>query len=106
ALVRPRLAETAAVTIRFDGDRHAELIDALRDATVSIERHLDDLDAAVAAGRAEWTGDARNAYDAAQRQWSDALERMNTSLADAASGMDAARSAFETAEALVTRLWT
>ncbi|MDR6689809.1 WXG100 family type VII secretion target [Microbacterium sp. 1154] len=94
------------MTIRFDGDRHAELIDALRDATVSIERHLDDLDAAVAAGRAEWTGDPRNAYDAAQRQWSDALERMNTSLADAASGMDAARSAFETAEALVTRLWT
>ena len=58
------------------------------------------------AGRAEWTGDARIAYDAAQRQWSDALERMNASLAEATSGMDATRSAFETAEAMVTRLWT
>ncbi|MEX8033998.1 WXG100 family type VII secretion target [Microbacterium sp. 20-116] len=94
------------MTIRFDGDRHAQLVDALRDTTASIERHLDDLDAAVAAGRAEWTGDARNAYDTAQRQWSDALDRMNASLADATSGMDAARSAFEAAEALVTRLWT
>ncbi|MFJ4159360.1 WXG100 family type VII secretion target [Microbacterium testaceum] len=94
------------MTIRFDGDRHAQLVDALRDATVFIERYLDDLDAAVAAGRAEWTGDARNAYDAAQRQWSDALARMNASLADATAGMAAARSAFEIAEALATRLWT
>lgn len=93
------------MTIRFDGDRHAQLVEVLRDATESIGRHLENLDAIVAAGRDEWAGDARTAYDTAHRQWSQALERMNANLDDAASGMDAARSGFETAEALVTRLW-
>ncbi len=91
--------------IRFDSDRHAQLVDALRQATAAIERHLGDLDAAVAAGRAEWTGEARAAYDIAHRQWSDALTRLAANLAAATAGMDAARSAFETTEALATRLW-
>jgi len=94
------------MTIRFDGDRHAQLVDTLRDATVAIERHLDDLEAAVTAGRAEWAGAARSAYDSAQRQWSESLTRMNAGLADTASRLDAARSAFETTESLATRLWT
>ncbi len=41
----------------------------------------------------------------AHRQWSDALTRLNANLAAATAGMDAARSAFETTEALATRLW-
>jgi len=94
------------MTVRFDGDRHDAFLDALRTATGRIQSHLDELETAVSTGRAEWSGEARAAYDRAQRQWTDSMTRMRRGLALAAEGATRAGAALRAAETAATRLWT
>lgn len=93
------------MTISFDSDRHEAFLEALRAATDGIQGHLDDLDSAVTAGRAEWSGRARDAYDLAQRQWTDGMIRLRSALEDATEGASRAGQAFRGAETAVAHLW-
>lgn len=91
--------------IRFDSARHAELVDHLRSATVAISQHLDDLEDAVAWGRTQWTGAARDAYDVAHREWSASLERMTAALTATTNSLEQTAEAFNAVESTVVRLW-
>jgi early secretory antigenic target protein ESAT-6 len=46
-----------------------------------IEGHLGDLDRKVAALKANWDGEAKEAYERAQREWSVQITEMNALLA-------------------------
>lgn len=93
------------MTISFDSDRHDAFVEALRTATNRIQDHLDDLDSAVAAGRAEWSGRARDAYDLAQREWTESMTRLRRALEHATEGATRAGQAFRAAETAAARLW-
>ncbi|MFJ4037098.1 WXG100 family type VII secretion target [Microbacterium sp. NPDC090007] len=93
------------MTIRFDGARHTELVERLRGAVLAISQHLDDLDKAVSAGRTQWTGEARDAYDVAHGEWSRSLERLTAALTSATHSLEQTGRAFDAVESTVARLW-
>ena len=59
-----------------------ELIDRLRDAIRQYANLLDALDQEVSTLRDKWTGEASDAYDRAQREWSAKLVALNELLAE------------------------
>lgn len=59
-----------------------ELIDRLRDAIRQYAHLLDALDQEVAVLRDKWTGEASDAYDRAQRDWTAKLAALNELLAE------------------------
>ncbi len=58
------------LTISFDPTRHAQLLEALADADAAIESHLTELETQSDALRAQWSGQARQAYERTHAQWS------------------------------------
>ncbi len=74
---------TADGTIRVD---HAALDQAAADMAQKVREiaaRLDDLEAELAPLRAGWSGQAREAYDVAKRQWDAAMHEMHALLDEA-----------------------
>ncbi|WP_314424872.1 WXG100 family type VII secretion target [uncultured Microbacterium sp.] len=65
----------------YDPGRIRGVAAAVGEANRSIAEALDALDAEVSTLRAAWSGEASDAYDAAQAQWSARLTEMNRILA-------------------------
>lgn len=69
----------------YDPGRIRGAAAAVHDANSGIADALDALDAEVSTLRAAWSGEASDAYDLAQAQWSARLAEMNRILALAAA---------------------
>ncbi|WP_313546851.1 WXG100 family type VII secretion target [Leifsonia aquatica] len=93
------------MSIAFHPERHAALLDALGRAAESIQAELDTLDREVAVLRGQWSGDAREAYDSAHAQWSQAMEALHRALTAAARAADAAGTRLSQAEEDVAARW-
>lgn len=93
------------MTISFDPARHAQHLKALADADAAIESHLTELETQSDALRAQWSGQAQQAYERTHAQWSwHMLDRRATLKA----ASDAARKAAELlvdADRRVTQSW-
>jgi len=61
-------------------DRVIALSGQIRTGANGIKSQLDDLDAQVSKLRAAWSGSAQEAYDDAQRKWTQSLTELNTLL--------------------------
>lgn len=93
------------MTISFDPTRHAQHLKALADADAAIESHLTELETQSDALRAQWSGQAQQAYERTHAQWSWHMLDRRTTLKAAS---DAARKAAELlvdANRRVTQSW-
>lgn len=75
-------------SIRIDTAQVAETAEQLRAASALLAGDLSRLEGQVAAVIAAWSGDAQEAYAAAQLDWNQSLERLRVllgAIADAAS---------------------
>lgn len=68
----------------YDPGRIRGAVTAIEEANRGIADALDVLDTKVTTLRAAWTGEASDAYDAAQVEWTARLAEMNKILAQAA----------------------
>jgi 6 kDa early secretory antigenic target len=62
-----------------------ELSGQIRNGASGIKSQLDELDSEVGKLRASWSGSAQQAYDDAQRKWTQSLTDLNTLLQQIAS---------------------
>ncbi|WP_295822998.1 WXG100 family type VII secretion target [uncultured Microbacterium sp.] len=94
------------MTLRFDPQRHAETIAALRRVIAGIQDQLDGLDREVTALRGQWSGAAQAAYERTHREWADSIGRLHSALADATGAAQHAGDRLTQTEADVTALWS
>lgn len=78
------------MVIAFDPSRHAELLAALGRAAEGIQAELDALEREVAGLRDRWGGDARDAFERAQAEWTAGMVVVQRVLREAARAADQA----------------
>lgn len=83
-----------------------ELIDRLRAAIAQFTHLLDALDQEVATLRGKWTGEASDAYDRAQRDWTARLTALNELLAEHRNQTVRAQEIFQDARKKNEALWS
>lgn len=71
----------------------------------ALRAELDELDGHLRAGLAEWTGDARAAYDAAHAAWQRATADMASSLALLQAAVGTAHQNYQSARTTNLRMW-
>ncbi|CAN5234391.1 hypothetical protein BH11ACT3_BH11ACT3_25300 [soil metagenome] len=82
------------------------LIDDARAALSHIDQTLLELDDRVAALRADFTGEASDAYGAAQREWRSTAQQMRDSLDAYRDGLTNAHGHYGAAETSAVRTWS
>lgn len=86
----------------------AEIQQASQDitnASNTIDQHLDQLKAKIAPIVADWTGDAAEAYQVAQKNWDDAAKDFNATLQAIGIAVRDAGAGYEGAEGSAKKLW-
>jgi WXG100 family type VII secretion target len=82
-----------------------QLLLSLAQANASIEATLEQLDERVATLRSQWSGEASDAYDHAQRQSRNQLREMNGILSRSHTAADQIVTRHRAAAAEVAKLW-
>lgn len=82
------------------------LIDRLHDSVNAFDAILRRLDDDVAKLRGAWSGEASDAYDQAQKAWSNQLEEMNALLASHRRDSIATAERFKDAVSKNTQVWS
>ncbi|MFC0439319.1 WXG100 family type VII secretion target [Kutzneria buriramensis] len=77
----------------------------INSASQQIDSHLDQLKAKIAPIVADWTGDAAEAYQVAQKNWDDAAKEFNQTLQAIGIAVRDAGSGYEGAEGAAKKLW-
>jgi WXG100 family type VII secretion target len=93
------------MTITYDSSRHGELVSLLTRAADSIQAQLDSLETEAASLRAQWSGDARGAYDRAQRDWSAAMLRLGDGLRSSTKAAESAGARLAQADQDAAATW-
>jgi WXG100 family type VII secretion target len=93
------------VTISFDSGQHEAFLGRLDTATTAIQGELDALHLEVGALREAWSGVARDAYDAAQIEWTESMVDLRDMLSTARLGAADAGDRLRAAEDGVRSLW-
>jgi WXG100 family type VII secretion target len=93
------------MTISFDSGQHETFLSRLDAATTAIEGELDALHLEVGTLREAWSGVARDAYDAAQADWTASMTDLRDMLSQARSGAAEAGDRLRAAEDGVRSLW-
>jgi early secretory antigenic target protein ESAT-6 len=86
----------------------AEIQQASSDITNSantVEQHLSDLKGKIAPIVADWTGDAAEAYQDAQRRWDQAAADFHQTLQAIGVAVRQAAEGYESAEGSAKKLW-
>lgn len=83
-----------------------QLIDQLRDAVQHFTQLLEVLDQEVSTLRGRWTGEASDAYDRAQREWTAKLTALNELLAEHRHTTVRAQEIFQDARRKNEALWS
>ena len=86
----------------------AEIQQASQDITNSsntVEQHLSDLKGKIAPIVADWTGDASEAYQDAQRRWDQAAADFQSTLQAIGIAVRQAADGYESAEGSAKKLW-
>lgn len=78
---------------------------AMGAANEAIEHHLGTLEGRAATLRRDWSGEASEAYDDAQREWRSLMSELNGILAKAGGSASTAAQLHLAARAKVERLW-
>ncbi|AHI01537.1 hypothetical protein GCM10010174_08600 [Kutzneria viridogrisea] len=71
----------------------------------SIESHLDQLKSKLAPVVGEWTGEASESYQEAQRRWDQAAADLFATLAAIGSAVQQAGEGYQNAEGAAKKLW-
>jgi early secretory antigenic target protein ESAT-6 len=77
----------------------------ITNASQQIDSHLDQLKAKIAPIVADWTGDAAEAYQVAQKNWDDAAKDFNATLQAIGIAVRDAGQGYESAEGSAKKLW-
>jgi WXG100 family type VII secretion target len=85
-----------AMKVEFEAITDA--VARLGTAEAGIGATLSALDEQVARLRGRWSGEASDAYDRAQQEWTTAIRELNELLAQATASLTAARDGFRAAE--------
>jgi 6 kDa early secretory antigenic target len=86
----------------------AEIQQASSDITTAsstIDSHLDQLKSKIAPIVADWTGDAAELYQQAQRDWDNAAKSFNETLQAIGVAVRQAGEGYESAEGSAKKLW-
>lgn len=79
----------------------------MRSAVTQIQQDLDRLDARAAVLRGDWSGEASDAYDRAQRDWTARLDHMRALLDDYSVRLDRINDRYRTASRTVqNKIWS
>lgn len=79
----------------------------MRSAVAQIQQELDELDARVGTLRGAWTGEASDAYDTAQREWTLHLTNMRALLDDYGTRLQRINDRYRVASATVQgKIWS
>ncbi len=92
------------VSVRHDAV--AETVAQLALAVKAFERELDALDSEIVRLRSAWNGEAQRAYDRAHQEWSAAITRMRSALAEATRRLITANSISMAAASTAARVWS
>ena len=77
----------------------------INSASQQIDSHLDQLKAKIAPIVADWTGEAAEAYQVAQKNWDDAAKAFNETLQAIGIAVRSAGEGYEGAEGSAKKLW-
>lgn len=89
----------------YDPGRIRGVAAAVDSANRGIVDALDALDTEVSQLRAAWSGEASDAYDAAQAQWTARLSEMNRILGLAAAAADSSAERYGRGQAKIAARW-
>lgn len=89
----------------YDPERIRGAAVAIKESSRNIADALDALDARVSTLRAAWSGEASEAYDAAQAQWSVQLAEMNRILTQAATAGENSADRYARGRAKIEARW-
>ncbi|WP_295789456.1 WXG100 family type VII secretion target [uncultured Microbacterium sp.] len=93
------------MTISFDPTRHAQLLKALADADAAIESHLTELETQSDALRAQWSGQAQQAYERTRARWAWQMLDRHATLKTASDAAQKAGELLVDANRRVTQSW-
>lgn len=93
------------LTISFDPTRHAQLLKTLADADSAIESHLSEFETQADTLRAQWSGQAQQAYERTHAQWSWQMLDRRATLKAAGDAAQKAAELLVDANRRVTHSW-
>jgi WXG100 family type VII secretion target len=89
----------------YDPDRHAELAELLARVAASIQTELDMLAVEAGSLASHWSGEAKDAYARAQRDWSAAMVRLGAALNSSTKAAEAAGTQLAQADQDAASTW-
>lgn len=92
--------------INVTAQRIAELVGEIGRAVQSTDETLTELDHRVSTLRANWNGDAADAYATAQRDWRATMAQLRDLLEQMGTGVERAGEHYGNAEAANLRSWS